>query len=74
MALTEMMRVLKLKGTIAFSIWPPELFMGCFFQINGKYGSPLPEGAEPLVLWGNVDIVNNVCRLTLTILCLIGTG
>ena len=56
-ALNEMMRVLKPKGTIAFSTWPPELFMGSFFQINGKYGPPLPEGAEPPVLWGNVDIV-----------------
>ena len=56
-ALGEMLRVLKPKGTIAFSTWPPELFMGSFFQINGKYGPPLPEGAEPPVLWGNVDTV-----------------
>jgi SAM-dependent methyltransferase len=56
-ALREMLRVLKPKGTIAFSTWPPELFMGSFFQINGKYGPPLPEGVEPPFLWGNVDIV-----------------
>ena len=56
-ALGEMLRVLKPKGTIAFSTWPPELFMGSFFRINGRYGPPLPEGAEPPVLWGNVDIV-----------------
>ena len=33
-ALGEMFRVLKPNGTIAFSTWPPELFMGRFFQIN----------------------------------------
>ena len=32
-ALGEMFRVLKPNGTIAFSTWPPELFMGRFFQI-----------------------------------------
>ena len=57
LALSEMMRVLKPKGTIAFSTWPRELFMGSFFQIIGNYGPPLPEDAEPPVLWGNVDTV-----------------
>ena len=56
-ALSEMFRVLKPNGTIAFSTWHPELFMGSFFQINAKYGPPPPEGAESPVLWGNVDIV-----------------
>ena len=31
-ALGEMLRVLKPKGTIAFLTWPPELFMGSFFK------------------------------------------
>ena len=35
-ALSEMLRVLKPGGTIAFSTWPPELFMGQFFQIISK--------------------------------------
>lgn len=56
-ALSEMLRVLKPGGTIAFSTWPPELFMGNFFQIISKYSDPLPEGFEPPPLWGNVDTV-----------------
>ena len=31
-ALSEMLRVLKPGGTIAFHSWPPELFMGQFFK------------------------------------------
>lgn len=57
-ALQEMLRVLRPGGTIAFSTWPSELFMGSFFKINGKYGPPPPEGMQSPVLWGNVDIIN----------------
>ena len=56
-AVSEMLRVLKPGGTIAFSTWPPELFMGQFFQIITRYSDPLPPGLEPPHLWGNVDIV-----------------
>ena len=56
-ALSEMLRVLKPKGTIAFATWPPELFMGRFLKINGQYGPPLPKSAESPVLWGDVKIV-----------------
>ena len=56
-ALKEMLRVLKPGGTIAFSSWPPELFMGQFFQINAKYGPPLPQGAASPVQWGSVDTI-----------------
>ncbi|MDG1936116.1 MAG: class I SAM-dependent methyltransferase [Paracoccaceae bacterium] len=56
-ALREMLRVLKPGGNIAFSTWPPELFMGIFFKINAKYGPPPPEGMQSPVLWGNVDII-----------------
>ena len=51
-AFGEMFRVLKPNGTIAFSTWPPELFMGRFFQINRKYGPPLTKATEPLISWG----------------------
>ena len=54
-AIKEMLRVLKPGGTIAFSSWPPELFMGQFFQINAKYGPPLPDGAAAPVQWGSVQ-------------------
>ena len=56
-ALKEMLRVLKPGGTIAFSSWPPELFMGQFFQINAKYGPPLPQGASAPVQWGSVETI-----------------
>jgi ubiquinone/menaquinone biosynthesis C-methylase UbiE len=56
-AIKEMLRVLKPGGTIAFSSWPPELFMGQFFQINAKYGPPLPDGAAAPVQWGSVQTI-----------------
>ena len=56
-AIKEMLRVLRPGGTIAFSSWPPELFMGQFFQINAKYGPPLPDGAAALVQWGSVETI-----------------
>ena len=56
-AIKEMLRVLKPGGTIAFSSWPPELFMGQFFQISSKYGPPLPHGAAAPVLWGSVETI-----------------
>ena len=56
-ALKEMLRVLKPGGTIGFSSWPPELFMGQFFQINARYGPPLPEGAAAPIQWGSVEII-----------------
>ena len=49
-ALSEMLRGHKPNETIAFSTWPPALFMGSFFQINSKYGPPPPEGAKSPVL------------------------
>ena len=63
-ALSEMMRVLRPGGTIAFSTWPPELFMGKFFQIIYKYSDPLPEGFETPPMWGNVDTVIKRLRPT----------
>ena len=48
---------LKPGGTIAFSTWPPELFMGQFFQIISKYNPPLSSDFSPPHLWGNVDVV-----------------
>ena len=56
-ALKEMLRVLKPGGTIGFSSWPPELFMGQFFQINARYGPPLPEGAAAPIQWGSVETI-----------------
>lgn len=52
-AVKEMLRVLKPGGTIAFSTWPPELYVGRFFALVGKYGPPLPPGVSPPVQWGD---------------------
>jgi SAM-dependent methyltransferase len=52
-AVHEMLRVLKRGGVIAFSTWPPELFVGRMFAINGKYSPPPPAGVMPPGLWGD---------------------
>jgi SAM-dependent methyltransferase len=56
-AIGEMLRVLKPGGTIAFSTWPPELFMGRIFMLIARYAPPPPPGAVPPVLWGDPSVV-----------------
>src|SRR5204863_2921815 len=46
------LRVLKKGGSLAFSTWPPELFMGRMFSLVGKYLPP-PAGAASPVQWGD---------------------
>jgi len=55
-ALGEMLRVLRPNGTIAFSTWPPELFVGRLFALVARYLPP-PEGVPPPALWGDPDVV-----------------
>ncbi|MBI5462267.1 MAG: class I SAM-dependent methyltransferase [Gammaproteobacteria bacterium] len=55
-AVAEMLRVLKPSGRIAFSTWPPELFIGCMFNLVGQY-LPLPAGVPPVALWGDPNVV-----------------
>lgn len=55
-AITEMLRVLKPQGRIAFTTWPPELFTGRMFALVGQF-LPLPEGASPPPLWGEPTVV-----------------
>jgi hypothetical protein len=55
-AILEMLRVLKPGGTIAFSTWPPDLFVGRLFQLVGKY-SPPPAGVSPPSRWGDPHFV-----------------
>ena len=43
-ATKEMLRVLKPGGTIAFSTWPPELFVGQSFVLVSRYAPPPPAG------------------------------
>jgi SAM-dependent methyltransferase len=55
--ISEMLRVLRPGGRIAFATWPPELFMGKMFTLMTAYLPPPPAGAAPPVQWGNPDIV-----------------
>jgi SAM-dependent methyltransferase len=57
LALSEMLRVLKPGGTIAFSTWPPELFVGRTFILVASYMPPPPPGASPPPQWGDPNIV-----------------
>jgi SAM-dependent methyltransferase len=56
-AIGEMLRVLKPGGTIAFSTWPPELFMGRLFALIGRNMPPPPPGVAPPPQWGDPSIV-----------------
>lgn len=53
----EMLRVLKPGGTLAFSTWPPELFVGRTLGLMAKYGPPLPAGVSPPVSWGDPHVI-----------------
>lgn len=52
----EMLRVLKPGGRIAFSTWPPELFVGRLFNLVGQYLPP-PPGVAPASSWGDPNVV-----------------
>lgn len=56
-ALGELLRVLRPGGVIAFSTWPPELFVGRMFALNAKYLPPPPAGVSPPWQWGDPNIV-----------------
>ncbi len=55
-AVSEMLRVLKPGGTIAFSTWPPELIVGRMFALLGRYAPP-PPGVSPPHLWGVPNVI-----------------
>jgi SAM-dependent methyltransferase len=56
-AITEMLRVLKPDGMIAFSTWPPELLVGRTMELRGRYMPPPPAGVPSPVLWGDPNVV-----------------
>jgi len=51
-AIAEMTRVLRPGGLLAFSTWPPELFVGQIFATTAKYMPP-PPGITPPPSWGD---------------------
>ena len=52
-AVAEMLRVLVPGGVIAFSTWPPELYIGRMFAMVGSHSPPPPEGVSSPVEWGD---------------------
>jgi ubiquinone/menaquinone biosynthesis C-methylase UbiE len=56
-AIAEMLRVLAPGGTIAFSTWPPEMYIGRIFTLVSSYLPPPPPGVSPPVQWGEPSIV-----------------
>jgi ubiquinone/menaquinone biosynthesis C-methylase UbiE len=54
--ISEMLRVLKPGGRIAFSTWPPEMFTGRMFLLINAYLPP-PPGVPPTTDWGVPAIV-----------------
>jgi SAM-dependent methyltransferase len=61
-AIAEMHRVLKEKGRIAFSTWPPEHFVGRMFAFVGRNSPPPPPGVSPPPHWGNPVIITERLR------------
>jgi SAM-dependent methyltransferase len=58
-AIAEMLRVLRPGGTIAFSTWPPELYIGRLFALTSRYMPPPPPGVSPPSEWGDPGIVRS---------------
>ncbi len=56
-AIGEMLRVLVPGGTLAFSTWPPEQYMGRVFQLSAQYAPPPPPGVPPPGQWGDPAVV-----------------
>jgi ubiquinone/menaquinone biosynthesis C-methylase UbiE len=48
----ELYRVLAPGGRLAMANWTPEGFVGRFFGVTARYMPPLPDFAQPAVLWG----------------------
>ncbi len=56
-AVSEMLRVLRPGGTIAFATWPPEMLVGRTQALSARYAPPLPPGIAPPIAWGDPQII-----------------
>lgn len=68
-ALSEMLRVLKPNGTIAFSTWPPDLLMGRMFSMTARYMLSSPTEVVSPVQWGDPAVIRE--RLGSTVIDLV---
>lgn len=59
LALSEMLRVLRRGGVLAFSTWPPDLFIGRMFQLLAKYGASPGSGTFTPWEWGSPDVIRS---------------
>jgi SAM-dependent methyltransferase len=57
LALSEMLRVLRPGGTIAFATWPPEMLVGHTLALGIRYMPALPPDFSSPVLWGDPNII-----------------
>jgi SAM-dependent methyltransferase len=57
LAVSEMLRVLKPGGTVAFSTWPPDLMVGRMFSITARYMPPPLPGVAPPAQWGDQAMI-----------------
>lgn len=56
-AVSEMLRVLRPGGTLAFSTWPPEFLVGQTGALAARYAPPPPNGVAPPMLWGDPKVI-----------------
>ena len=56
-AVSQMLRVLRPGGTLAFATWPPELMVGRTMALSARYAPPPPPGIAPPVAWGDPQII-----------------
>src|SRR3954466_7097247 len=56
-AIGEMLRVLKSGGTIAFSTWPPDFYIGRLFTLIARYMPPAAVPVASPALWGDANVV-----------------
>ena len=56
-AVGEMLRVLKPGGTLAFSTWSPNHFVGRMFGVLGRYMPPPPVEIPSPAQWGDPEVV-----------------
>ena len=58
-ALSEMLRVLKLGGILAFATWPSEMLVGSTSALGARYMSPAGPGIVSPGLWGDPAIIKD---------------